>query len=274
MRTLFLATALLYLVAPGASRAQTIRGTVRDDVSGRALAGAAVLLTDVEGTVRAATRSAEDGSFVLESVAGDTVRVRSERVGYEAMETKPWVLARSSVLEMELRLRPAPVALDTFTVAGRRRSRNAAGFEQRRGMEIWGRFADAERLSRVRSPRAIDRLRLVIPSILAAPDGTVRVRTKGVNMLGMPSCQPRYYIDGVRYPGDISLDALVSGTSIRAVEFYDNPIQAPAQFSMGVDLVLINGVGLDGNVRRGPVLKPPCAIIVIWTDVGFGEAGA
>ena len=88
---------------------QTIRGRVQNEVSGEKLAGAAVLLTDVQCAVGTATRSGIDGSFVLRTSAGDTVRLRVERPGYAGVDTQPWVLNRGSTLELQLRLRPAPL---------------------------------------------------------------------------------------------------------------------------------------------------------------------
>lgn len=80
------------------------------------------------------------------------MRFCAERSGYSSTQTQPWVLGRESVLALEIRLQPAPVALDTLTMMGKRRTLDRAGFERRRRAEIWGKFADSERLSRVRTP--------------------------------------------------------------------------------------------------------------------------
>lgn len=109
--------------------------------------------------------------------------------------------------------------------------------------------------------------------MVATADGSVRVRTRGVDINGIPTCQPRFYIDGIRFPGDISLKALVSGASIRAVEYY-NPLEAPGQFTMGMDPTLATTRNSGGQLVTEYTLSRPCAIIVIWTDVGFGEVGA
>jgi hypothetical protein len=253
---------LLCLGAPGA-RAQEIRGTVVDDVSGANVPGAAVLLIDLEGRVLGVDRSREDGGFLLRSAAGDTVRVRVERSGYEPTQTKPWLLNRGSVLEMEVRLEPAPVVLDTLTVTGAWRSRNRASFERHRRSEAWGKFVGPERLATIRIPRASTRLSAFIPGLTATADGVVTIRRRGA------VCVPRLYIDGTRFPGDVSLDAMVQGGAIRAVEYYADPLQAPGELSIGQDLLAGGSpTGAPGGMR------PPCAILVLWTDAGFGEAGS
>ncbi|HEX6071234.1 MAG TPA: carboxypeptidase-like regulatory domain-containing protein [Longimicrobiaceae bacterium] len=259
--------------APGIVGAQTIHGTVRDRITGDALAGATVLLTDGRDSVRAATLSTDDGTFRMRSQPGDTVRVRAERAGYGPMASRLLVLAAESSLELDVQLLPMPVALDGITVIGERQLGNRADFERRRRSEIWGRFADAERLAQVRSPRAVDRLRAFIPGMVAGADGIVRVRKRGGDLSGVPTCQPRYYIDGVRYPGDLSVDALVPGELIRAVEYYSDPQVAPAEFTMGFDAMIVTGPNLDGIVTSGPGLRRPCAIVVIWTVSGFGFDG-
>jgi hypothetical protein len=257
--------ALLLCLVAATARAQEIRGTVVDDVSGDAVPGAAVLLTDLRGSVLGVARSADGGGFLLRSAAGDTVRVRVERSGYESTETRPWLLKEGSVLEMEVRLRPAPVMLDALTVTGAWRSRNRAEYERRRRSEVWGRFVGPDRLASLRLARASGRLSALIPGLRATADGVVTIRKRGVD------CLPRIYIDGTRFPGDVSLDAMVQGGAIRAVEYYADATLAPGELSIGQDVVTRDPrTGLPGRMGG---MTPPCAILVIWTDVGFGEAG-
>lgn len=263
---------LLILLLAGAvlpAEAQTIQGIVRD-TAGAALEGATVLLSDGRDSVRAVTQSGPGGRYTLRSEPGDTVRVRAERLGYRAMRSQLFVLAARSELELEIRLSPAPVELAELSIRSERHSLRRAEFERRRRSEPWGRFADAERIGRVRSPRAADRLRPIIPGMVVGPDGIVRVRKRGADLTGVPTCQPRYYIDGVRYPGDMSLDALVEGDLIRGVEYYDNPDVAPAQFTLGFDPMVFTGINLDGQLQSSFGFKRPCAIIVIWTVHSFG----
>jgi hypothetical protein len=189
------------------------------------------------------------------------------------MESGLLVLAAESQLDIDFLLEPTPVALDPLTVTVRlRQSRNREGFERRRRAEIWGKFVDHERLARVRSPRAINRLQAVIPGMVAGADGVVKVRKRGADLTGVPSCTPRYYIDGVRFPGDMSLDGLVQGESIRAVEYYSEPQWAPAQFTMGVDPMMVTRADGSGGVISGYGLARPCAVIVIWTEFAFGSS--
>ena len=260
---------LLASLLPAPLAAQSIAGLVTD-AAGTALSGTTILVTDARDSVRAVILSGPDGRFRVRSEPDDTIRIRAERLGYEPMRSQPLVLAANSELELELRLRDAPVVLEELTVRGERQSRSRAAFERRSRGEPWGRFADAERLSRIRSPRTVDRLRPIIPGMVVGPDGVLRVRKRGADLTGVPTCQPRYYIDGVRYPGDISLDNLVQGDLLRAVEYYPDPQQAPAQFTIGFDQMVFTGVNLDGQVQAASGLSRPCAVIVIWTVHSFG----
>jgi hypothetical protein len=255
---LFIAT---LLATASVARAQTIRGTVTDEVTGRPIAGAAIFLTGVDGAVRIVTRSRPDGRYELRSAAGDTIRVQVERAGYESLATSPWMLAQESTLEMDLKLKPGSVMLDTLTVIGAWRTRNQAGFERRSRSEATGTFLDAARLTRARFGRTSQRLMALLPGVIADPDGALRLRQGGV-----ASCRPRLYIDGTRYPSDLPIDALVQGDAIRAIELYRNGFLAPAQFSAGEDVVVTSG--------GRPVGGPPCAIIVIWTELGFTSVGS
>jgi hypothetical protein len=254
---------LLLFFSAATAHAQTIRGTLVDDVSDGPVVSGAVVLTDRNGVVRGIARSDADGRFTLKSEPGDTVRVRVEREGYATLESKPWVLGRNAVLELTLRLKPIPLTLDTLTVTGAWRSRNRQTYDRRRRGEIEGSFADGEKLERIHFARTSDLLRALFPRILPTPDGRIMVRKRGVDISGNASCQPRYYIDGMRYPGDLSLDALVTGPQIRAVEFYPDALFAPPTLSAGNDRMIVN---------NKMTLSKPCAIIVIWTDMGFGES--
>jgi hypothetical protein len=272
------AAAVLALLFAGGGAAQTIRGRVVDEVDGRPLPAAAVLLTDMEGRVRTVTRSGRDGEYQLRSTPGDTVRVRVERYGYQAMQSAPWTLAAGGVLEMEIRLRPEDegtvVTLDTLTVrATTWRTRNRAQFERRRGMEAWGSFVDATRLSRIRSPRASDRLSFFIPGLQVSPTGVLMARGRGAALNGSTGCQPRLIVDGTRYPGDLPIDGLVAGDAIRAVEYYPDPDKAPGEFALGYESVLADAADPTATWgTRDFVMRKPCAIVVIWTDYGFGDA--
>lgn len=56
---------LLFCFCANAARAQSIWGTVRDDVSGQPVAGTAIFLTDMQGVVRSVTRTTADEKFQL-----------------------------------------------------------------------------------------------------------------------------------------------------------------------------------------------------------------
>lgn len=256
--------------APGLGGAQTITGTIRDAETGEILENATVMVVDKQDSVRTVTLTGPRGEFNLRTVAGDTVRVRAERLGYRPMTSQLLLLAEASQLTLDILLHSQPIALAPVTVTAERWTRNREDFERRRRSEVWGRFVGPDRLAAFRSPRAVDRIRPFIPGLYVSADGRISVPKRGADFTGVPTCQPRLIVDGSRFPGDIPLSSLVSGSSIRALEYYREPQWAPGEFAMGWDPMIQRGMNLDGMIVSEPGLGRPCAIVVIWTERGFG----
>lgn len=124
-RTSILAAGLL-LVLPGSGVAQSIRGVVRDELSGSAVEGAAVLVLSAEMNLLGSTSTDAAGEFELVvSPVGAAAHLLVEADGFSRLLSDP--LASESVIEVGvLRLRPlgwAPalvseIELDARTVAG------------------------------------------------------------------------------------------------------------------------------------------------------------
>jgi hypothetical protein len=239
----------------GGGSAQTIRGTVVNDSTQLPIPGALVRLLNDAGDQRASVLTNEQGEFAMS--IGATARaywVRVEHPSYEVIETRPFVFGRSEH-EKSLVLRTRPRLVSLAGVTGRASSahtRNYAGFlsRQRAG---WGRFLDPEALERQRVRRASDLLVGLVPGldvVMFGPGaGTVVFRNRG------RVCSPPILVDGVVYDprgsgGPTSVDEIVVGNQIRAVEIYSQPTFVPAELTLS------------------PFNN--CGAIVIWTEFGLG----
>lgn len=266
MRDRILPVLLLFLVytsipAPGAATAQEIRGTVMDLTSEEPLADVVLSVLRADHAPTVFTLSDSVGAFVLRGFGTDSMRVRVEGLGYAPTESVVLALAPSDTLRLEIRLRRRPVELPGVVGTGNSRlNRNREGFlkRQRNG---FGRYLGSEEIAQIRPTSVLqllgrlDGVRFVPGSV----SGAVKARTIGSQ--GRPTlCDPRIYVDGVQIrdivpprPGQIggvAVDQNVRAMTIRAVEVYRNPSQAPSEFQT--------------------TFMDACPVVVIWTDFGLG----
>lgn len=104
-----LALAALLVAAPAA--AQAVRGELREEGTGAAVAGAFVVLVDSAGARRGATLSDAGGRFALQAPRAGRYTVRAERVGYAATASAPLELAAGAATPLVLRTGTRPVLL-------------------------------------------------------------------------------------------------------------------------------------------------------------------
>ena len=266
MRDRILSVLLLSFVyaaipAPGAATAQEIRGTVMDLTSDKPLADVLLSVLRADNAPAVFTLSDRAGAFVLRGFGTDSMRVRVEGLGYTPTESVVLALAPSDTLRLEIRLRPQPVELpEVVGTAGPKLNRNLEGFlkRQRNG---FGRYLGSEEIAQIRPTNVLQVLgRLdAVRFVPGGVSGAVKARTIGSK--GRPTlCDPRIYVDGVLIrdivpprPGQIggvAVDQNVRATTIRAVEMYRNPSQAPSEFQT--------------------TFMDACPVVVIWTDFGLG----
>jgi hypothetical protein len=261
---LFPLSLFLAAVVAGTLAAQGIHATVVDGVTREPVRSAVVLVQDEAGVTIRALMSDSRGMVRVPGTRGDRLRLRIERMGYAPLESGLIELTLDELLHLEIRVRPTPVELEPITVGAVWRNRNRQGFERRMQNEIWGRFYPPERLESIRVPSTTLRLSFFIPGLMPNPDGTLLVRTRGItDLMGIGRfCHPSVFVDGWRVPGDMPIDSYVPGGSIRALEYYRDPATAPGEFQHFGEAE----PGPGGGIR----MQPQCAIIVIWTDYGFG----
>jgi hypothetical protein len=122
--------AWVFLFVPSPAGAQTLRGTVVEEGTGTAVAGALVVLVDAAGEEVASVVSTSAGAWVLRAPSPGEWSVRVERIGFATATTGPFRLAGGADHSVPLTVSSAPVALPTITVeseAGSCRLRPAEG---------------------------------------------------------------------------------------------------------------------------------------------------
>jgi len=159
-----------------------------------------------------------------------------------------------------MRMSTGSVVLAPLTVVAASRSvvrdQQLAEFDWRREHQPWGRYLGPEDIERINPFRATDVLQQV--PFVRVEGGLYRVVTLRAP-LGRGRCVPTVYVDGhfvatsggSSYVGrgrgggtpPITLDEVVAGTTIAAVEVYDRPSMSPAEYA-----------------PRGD-----CGVVVIWT---------
>jgi hypothetical protein len=98
------------------ARAQTVHGRAVDRETQQPVGNAAVVLVDAEGDAVVSGRTRADGTFRLTAPAAGEYRLTASRIGYRTMLSTVVPLAEGQVVEVEARISPSPVALDTATV--------------------------------------------------------------------------------------------------------------------------------------------------------------
>jgi len=119
-RSAFLSLLLASVLAFPA-RAQTVEGRAVDRETQQPIPNAAVVLVDSAGDAVATGRSGADGRFRLTAPRPGEYRLTASRIGYRTMLSAAVSLAARQVVEVEARIAPQPIALDTTSVrvAGR-----------------------------------------------------------------------------------------------------------------------------------------------------------
>jgi hypothetical protein len=238
----------LVILIAGPVAGQTIRGTLTDGTSGRAVDSASVRLLDRGGRVVATATTDRQGAWTFRGVGrGRIYSVRAQKVGYAIVEAPPFDFDSDSVA-FDLVTRPQVVVLEGVSAT----ALNYASFESRR----------ERRLGHMLGPGTVDRRLAKIQ-----PQTTTRfllglqpMISHGVRRsdLFIRGCKPSYMIDGklyfpplAPYP-PIDIDSLVKPWEIRAVELYTDPQFIPIEFD---------------------IKFPPhrCRIlVVVWTFRGVG----
>lgn len=237
-----------------------VRGVLLDAASGAPIASARVHLSASRGRWREEMLTDAAGAFVFEDVRPGPYRLRASRVGYRE-SAGALRLSADSVVELQLRMSVASVALQPVTVVARSRrtvSPVLEGFYGRLGRGQ-GRFVTREEIEARGPARVTDMLRN-IPNLNGnAGRGGVGGMTMSRGSSG-DRCPIVFFVDGtlVSQPSmgspfrggprqDQAIDDYVHPSEVEGIEIYRGESDTPAEF-------VTRWVG--------------CGTIVIWTRRG------
>jgi Carboxypeptidase regulatory-like domain/TonB-dependent Receptor Plug Domain len=245
-----LLTALL-CVPTGAS-AQVLLGLVREDSSRAPVAGAEVILFDVDDQQTGNTVSDSTGRFRLAAPFAGRYTIHVNHVAYTSFVSDIVEIGNSETVEIEIRLGRAVIPIEPLVVTARsRESGRLSEFHQRLREKTFGHFVTRMDLER----RAHARVSDVIRTIPGVTMQAVRARRQSgperyiIAMRGSPGlCEPAIYIDGVivRQQIDGTVDEMLTPDMLEGVEVYTSTVGAPSQY-----------------VQTGA-----CGVVLFWTRQG------
>ncbi|MBY0492003.1 MAG: carboxypeptidase regulatory-like domain-containing protein [Gemmatimonadaceae bacterium] len=131
---LLTALALLPVGAAGLA-AQTVRGSVQDAAK-RPVVGVVVALLDSTNTVVARALSDERGDFRVVAQRAGTMRLRAQRIGFQATVTEPFALGAGATVTPTVTLEGAQVQLATVRVVASNRCGRADASDAAL-LEVW-----------------------------------------------------------------------------------------------------------------------------------------
>ncbi len=130
---------LLTLLVPDPARrlaAQTIRGTLVEEGSGRPIEGALVILLNEDGVDVSASLTDEAGAYIVRVPQSGRYTLKTERIGYETYTSHPITLSTGQVVERRLAMPVRPIELAALSVSTERRCETRAA-EGARTARIW-----------------------------------------------------------------------------------------------------------------------------------------
>jgi hypothetical protein len=285
-----LASILVWLAAPQALNAQTVRGTVTAEASGLPLPAVLVTLIGERGDSAAASTN-EQGAFLVTGAAAGRFRLRAEHLGYVTTLTDWFVVGAGHEVTVALRLGQTAVPHEPLRVEARvLLPLHRAQIEERRH-HGFGRYITRDDIERRPGVHVADLLQ-DMPGVRVSDTGhgdlVIQIRSR--SYLYIPQLPPLFerenaflqfspcpviiYVDGVkltrdfdyrsakvqdiRYQMDLNREFLeMSGADVDIIEVYSGAASVPAVFG-----------GTDAE----------CGVIALWRrrggDFQVGEANA
>ncbi len=130
----------LTLTVPGISAQQMglLRGRVLDADTQQPIATVSVSIVGPGGVTLVTGTTDANGRFRIPVLDSGGYTVRAERIGYKTAERGPMSLSPTDTVDVELRMSPAPVLLDSILVSVRKANRRLRRGEQL----VYGRLLD------------------------------------------------------------------------------------------------------------------------------------
>ncbi len=224
--------------------AQIIHGTVTDAGTGTPVGGAGVSVLVGSSTQAMYTVLSDDtGGFDLVVPAGKVVRVRTERLGYDAASSMALTLKPGEVIDIAVRMGPGAIVLREVEVVARRPVDwrlqpflERAALNRQAGVgHVWTR-AD---LQREHAPFVSHVVRMIPARLEALCRGTA------------------LYIDNLPVSEE-SLDLVISPEDLEGLEVYRTG-EMPADWATRTLMVSRNGV-----LELNPDGLKPCLLMLAW----------
>lgn len=230
------------LVPPLRLSAQTLEGRVIDGRTEDPVAMATVALVTRDQRSVVAVTADSRGSFSLDAPSPGSFYVSVSSIGYRPVTDGIFELGEGSSMEVEIRLQPDPVMMDSIraTVDRTERYLRQVGFYERQE-QGWGHHRTHEEIRRRAVLSVVDAIR-DIPRVQAG-EGVEAGYPSLLIRHGVRLCSPLIYVDG--FPvhggdGPAKPDEFVHPADIAAIELYRSRAEAPPQYGMtGCGVLLI-----------------------------------
>ncbi len=245
--------AMMVLLLAASASGQTLRGRILDSQSGEPVMLAYVGLMQEGRNLVVAALATTEGEFSLEAPDEGSYFIYVSRTGYETLMDGVFELGKGGVFDVQIGLKPAPIALEPFVVEARgpMNALEAHGFYDR-AVSGRGTFMIREEIQRV----AIDRISDAFRQIPRLDVDVSRPLIGGPQVMQNPAiwvwrggqqCSPTVYVDRHMIApgtgGAVRLDDFVTPAEVDAIEVYTRPSEVP--------------VGFD-EINN-------CGVILIWT---------
>lgn len=254
---------------PMPSAAQSISGSLLDLETDRPIPLGLIMMFTEAGDSVGSTITDGDGRFIIASPEPGGFVLLASALGYDEAPAGVFELGEGGSMEVQYRLRSAPLPLDEIIVSLDRPAtehylvRNGFVRRLQRGL---GRFITPYQIER--SPaRSTESLLTGIPWVRVAT--VPQVLDGGGIRIGLPRsdlgemvqiagptggwCEPTVYVDGVRVEYAPALGNTISQVAhrgdVEGVEVYRRPAEIPVEYSVGA--------------------HRECGVIVLWTKVGL-----
>ncbi len=252
------------LLTYGTASAQQVRGTVIAAETGLPVGQARVTIAmedesapDVVGLTRS------DGSFRLQARRAGEIRIHVEQFGYQSWSSEVMDLVERGEVIVEVELERRAIELDELevTVTSRGDEVGRRQFERRRAEygDSRATFLDPVHIALADASNPAELFQRV-PGVILEHDDQITPQV-GRCIL--------YYLDHIRLPvmafrtsprimafgGADRLSQIVSQREIRGIEIYPTIAAVPAE--------------LRSSYRGGDVLSARCALVQIWSTIGW-----
>lgn len=248
--------ALMGSTADAARGQSAVEGITLGAATGTPIGGAYVTLSlEDRVTVVAAVVTSEHGRFRFPDPEPGRYFVSATHIGYALLTHGPIEVRAGERVELELRLKPEPVELDSVVAAAMPETRptllDLVGFNDRQKRGV-GRFITRADIAR-RNPRELNDVFRAVPGVRLVPAGPGRldITLRGGGMRRGASrqyCYPAVFIDGVRTPAGghypTYLNETIPPGDVEGIEIYLGPSEVPPIF---------------GGIGSG------CGAVVVWT---------